>query len=88
MAQGNKKLSKPLAKQSGRRTNAGITKKGHKTIAPKKAILVKANNLKKKVTAQLTAATERSLAERAGHLEVLKGGKRDRKGKEQKKAGV
>ncbi|KAG0130647.1 hypothetical protein HOY82DRAFT_562018 [Tuber indicum] len=88
MVQGNKKLSKPLAKQGSKRKNAGITKKGHKTIAPKKSILVKANNLKKKVTAQLTAGTERSLAERAGHLEVLKGGKKDKKEKEQKKAGI
>ncbi|PUU74180.1 hypothetical protein B9Z19DRAFT_1093494 [Tuber borchii] len=88
MVQGNKKLSKPLAKQSSRRTNSGITKKGHKTIAPKKAVLVRANNLKKKVTAQLTAGTERSLAERAGHLEVLKGGKKDKKEKEKEKTRV
>ena len=33
-----------------------------------------------KHTAALTAKTERTLAQRAGHLELLKGGKKDGKG--------
>jgi hypothetical protein len=35
-----------------------------------------------RVTAQLTAGTERNLAERAGHLELLAGGKKDKKKKQ------
>jgi len=41
-----------------------------------------------KHTSGLTALTEKNLAEKAGHLEMLKGGKKDRlekEGKERKK---
>ncbi|KAJ6261255.1 hypothetical protein Dda_3923 [Drechslerella dactyloides] len=76
MAQGTKKLSKPTASKS--RPQALGPKKGHRTIAPKKNILVKQKALKKKVTSGLTAKTERNLAEKAGHLELLPGGKKDR----------
>ncbi|GAM85401.1 hypothetical protein ANO11243_034080 [Dothideomycetidae sp. 11243] len=48
-------------------------------IKPKKAKLVQQHKLKKKQSAGLTALTEKSLAERAGHLEMLKGGKKDSK---------
>ncbi|KAH0613741.1 uncharacterized protein H6S33_005627 [Morchella sextelata] len=79
MAQGTKKLSKPIAAKSGKRTNAGIMKKGRVEIAPKRASLVKANNLNKRLGAQLAAGTERHLAQKAGHLELLAGGKKDKK---------
>jgi hypothetical protein len=66
-------------------------KKGARVIAPKKAYLVKKKKMAKKLSAGLTAKTERNLAEKAGHLEMLAGGKRgskigdkDRKGGEKK----
>ena len=37
--------------------------------------------MKKKHTAGLTAMTEKSLASKAGHLEMLHGGKKDSKAK-------
>lgn len=52
---------------------------GNKVIKPKKAVLVRANTIHKKHTAGLQAVTERTLAGRAGHLELLRGGKKDRK---------
>ena len=48
-------------------------------IAPKKAGLVREEKLKKKVASGLINATERSLAAKAGHLELLRGGKKDKK---------
>ncbi|KAK3062985.1 hypothetical protein LTS18_002983 [Coniosporium uncinatum] len=86
MAQGAvKKASKPT----------GVSKKpsqkvqrGNKVIAPKKAKLIQQKKLVKKHTSGLTALTEKNLAEKAGHLEMLKGGKKDRlekEGKERKK---
>lgn len=35
--------------------------------------------MKKKLSSGLAAATEKSLAGKAGHLEMLSGGKKDRK---------
>jgi hypothetical protein len=52
---------------------------GNKVIKPKKAVLVRANTIHKKHTAGLQAVTEKTLAGRAGHLELLRGGKKDRK---------
>lgn len=52
---------------------------GNKVIKPKKASLVRANTIHKKHTAGLQAVTEKTLAGRAGHLELLRGGKKDRK---------
>lgn len=52
---------------------------GNKVIKPKKASLVKAHHVHKKHTAGLQAMTEKTLAGRAGHLELLRGGKKDRK---------
>jgi Protein of unknown function (DUF2462) len=40
--------------------------------------LVLATDIPQKLTAQLTAGTERSLANKAGHLELLAGGKKDK----------
>jgi len=41
--------------------------------------LIKQKKLKKKLSAGLIAKTERNLAERAGHLELLGGGKNKKK---------
>jgi hypothetical protein len=54
-------------------------KPGAKVIKPKKAKLIAKNKMIKKHSAGLTAVTEKNLAERAGHLELLKGGKKDKK---------
>ncbi|KAF1968022.1 hypothetical protein BU23DRAFT_394786, partial [Bimuria novae-zelandiae CBS 107.79] len=51
--------------------------RGTRIIKPKKASLISQNKLKKKATSQLTAKTEKLLAEKAGHLEVLRGGKKE-----------
>ncbi|KAI5777015.1 hypothetical protein EDC01DRAFT_779944 [Geopyxis carbonaria] len=71
--------SKPLTAKSKNKPkrSTGVTKWGSRTIAPKKGILKKTNTFQKKLSAQLTAATEKRLAERVGHLEMLPGGKRD-----------
>lgn len=60
-------------------SNAGITKKGRRTIAPKRASVKKTAQAQKAGSAQLAARTEKRLAERAGHLELLAGGKKDKK---------
>lgn len=64
-------------------------KKGQRTIAPKKKSLVNQKKITKKYTAGLTGKTERALAERVGHLEMLAGGKKKGGGdeKEGKKKG-
>ncbi|KAK6521079.1 hypothetical protein TWF506_001312 [Arthrobotrys conoides] len=77
MAQGTKKLTKPTTTKS--RPQALGPRKGNRTIAPKKHILIKQNAIKKKHSGGLTAKTEKNLAEKAGHLELLPGGKKDRK---------
>ena len=75
MAQGTVKprqSSKPATKLS----RAGITKKGGRTIAPKKNNLRKQQKITKKLSAGLTAETEKMLGERAGHLEMLGSGRK------------
>ena len=52
----------------------------HRVIKPKKAKLIQQQKMMKKHTSGLTALTEKNLAQRAGHLEILAGGKRDAKG--------
>ncbi|EGX43394.1 hypothetical protein TWF173_001263 [Orbilia oligospora] len=77
MAQGTKKLTKPTTTKSRPQTLG--PRKGNRVIAPKNQILIKQNAIKKKHSGGLTAKTERNLAEKAGHLELLPGGKRDKK---------
>ena len=60
---------------------------GARVIKPKKASLLKANKTNKKHTSGMTAMTEKSLAGKAGHLEMLRGGKKDRKDKVLKEMG-
>ncbi|KAF2875917.1 hypothetical protein BDV95DRAFT_514288 [Massariosphaeria phaeospora] len=75
MAQGAiKKSSKPSAKK----TPTHLPKRGSRIIKPKKTSLITQNQIKKKSTSGLNAQTEKMLAEKAGHLELLKGGKKDR----------
>ncbi|KAL2871066.1 DUF2462 domain-containing protein [Aspergillus lucknowensis] len=86
MAQGPLKKAKASTASSKRPSTLG-PKKGNRTIAPKKASLIKQQKMTKKLSAGLVAKTERSLAQRAGHLEMLAGGKKDKKaanGKEKK----
>ncbi|KAL4881229.1 hypothetical protein BJY04DRAFT_189376 [Aspergillus karnatakaensis] len=86
MAQGLLKKSKPAA--ASKRPKALGPKKGtNGTIAPKKAALIKQQKMTKKLTAGLVAKTERNLAQRAGHLELLAGGKKDKKKDGKGKAG-
>ncbi|TVY92414.1 UPF0390 protein [Lachnellula willkommii] len=107
MAQGaiKGKSTAPTAKSSGRRQTALGPKKGARTIAPRKQVLVRnakmtkpfpvsrTTNVKpdgqntdmlalKKHSAGLTAMTERTLGAKAGHLELLKGGKKNKDTKE------
>ncbi|KAI1625551.1 hypothetical protein EDD37DRAFT_308336 [Exophiala viscosa] len=83
MAQGLlKKASKPTTKSS-----TGITKKGSRTFAPKKAKLVKQAKINKKYTAGLTAQTEAMLGERVGHLEMLGHGRKKSGGADKGKSG-
>jgi hypothetical protein len=56
-----------------------LPKRGSRIIKPKKASLISQNKIKKKSAAGLVGQTEKLLAEKAGHLEMLKGGKRDKK---------
>jgi hypothetical protein len=54
-------------------------KTGNRVIAPKRASLISANGIKKSRSAGLSSKTEAMLGQKAGHLELLKGGKRDKK---------
>ncbi|KAI9043264.1 DUF2462 domain-containing protein [Aspergillus affinis] len=78
MVQGSLKKAKANTASTKRPTALG-PKPGPRQIAPKKASLVKQKKITKKLTAGLVTRTERSLAERAGHLELLAGGKKDKK---------
>ncbi|KAI9801423.1 MAG: hypothetical protein M1825_003403 [Sarcosagium campestre] len=74
MAQGSiGKKRAPSAKPT--RSNTLGPKKGARTIAPRKINLVKQKKMTKKHSAGLTAKTERLLADKVGHLEILGGGK-------------
>jgi len=81
MAQGtikSKKLTTATAKNSSRRPGVLGPKKGARTIKPKNEGLRKDARLMKKHSAGLTAMTERTLGSKAGHLELLKGGKKNK----------
>ncbi|KAI9821080.1 MAG: hypothetical protein M1827_003814 [Pycnora praestabilis] len=75
MAQGTIKKSKTTPTTS-KRSNVLGPKKGARTIAPKKRELVRQKKVTKKHSAGLITKTERNLAEKAGHLEMLAGGKK------------
>jgi Protein of unknown function (DUF2462) len=73
-----KKSNKPTntKSKSSSSSHSGITKKGSRTIAPKNAKLAKQQKMTKKFSAGLINETERMLGAKAGHLEMLGGGKR------------
>ncbi|KAE8399898.1 hypothetical protein BDV37DRAFT_259065 [Aspergillus pseudonomiae] len=71
-----------LKKKAGtgpKRPRALGPKPGPRQIAPKKQSLIKQQKMTKKLTAGLISKTERNLAQKAGHLELLAGGKKDKK---------
>lgn len=81
MAQGaiKKKSSSGSVGSGGRKRSqkaAVAPKKGKRSIAPRKTALVKARGITKKYSSNLTNETERNLAQKAGHLELLQGGKK------------
>ncbi|KAJ5219145.1 UPF0390 protein [Penicillium cinerascens] len=79
MAQGSLKKSKKATATAQRESRANArTRPGPRQIAPKKAALVRQAKLNKKLTSGLVTMTERSLAQKAGHLELLAGGKKDK----------
>jgi len=84
MAQGQIKKKKSTTAAGGagssstRRSSTLGPRKGARKIAPKKASLVKQRKMTKKLSSGLITKTERTLAERAGHLELLAGGKKQR----------
>ncbi|PBP19050.1 hypothetical protein BUE80_DR010092 [Diplocarpon rosae] len=87
MAQGSlksKKLTTATAKTSSRRPGVLGPKKGARSIAPRNQVLVRNAKMTKKHSAGLTAMTERTLGAKAGHLELLKGGKKNKDAKEGK----
>lgn len=80
MAQGAVKSKPKPSKPTSHSSRSGITKKGHRTVAPKKANLIKAQKMTKKLSGGLTAETEKMLGARAGHLEMLGGGGKKKEG--------
>lgn len=75
MAQGQlKKTKAPAAKANTNRKQMGA-----RVIKPQKGAALKTQQFKKKHSSGMTALTEKSLASRAGHLELLKGGKREKR---------
>ncbi|PYI06323.1 hypothetical protein BO78DRAFT_429786 [Aspergillus sclerotiicarbonarius CBS 121057] len=85
MVQGS--LKKKSGSAGPKRPTALGPKPGPRQIAPKKAKLIKQQKLTKKLTAGLVARTEKNLAEKAGHLELLVGGKKDKKAGAKDKGG-
>lgn len=87
MAQGAaKKSSNPNAgKKNAPKVNSRRVI-GSKVIAPKKQKLIAQRKLAKKHSSGLIALTEKNLAEKAGHLELLGGGKKEKKAQAQAQA--
>jgi hypothetical protein len=83
MAQGaikSKPKSSAKTTKPSHSSRTGITKKGGRTVAPKKLNLIKAKKMTKKLSGGLTAQTEKMLGARAGHLEMLGQGGKKRSG--------
>lgn len=69
----------PLPLTPNRPISNALTRRGSRIIAPKKAKIVRRRELTKAHSSGLNAMTERNLAEKAGHLEMLVGGKKGKK---------
>jgi hypothetical protein len=82
MAQGAIKSKPKSSTKPSRCSGSGIakTKKGGRTVPPKKLNLIKAQKMTKKLSGGLTAQTEKMLGARAGHLEMLGQGGKKRSG--------
>ncbi|RMJ23585.1 hypothetical protein PHISP_05540 [Aspergillus sp. HF37] len=90
MAQGLLKKSKSsssASSSSSKRTPSLGPKRGQGSIKPKKSALLKQHKMNKKLSGGLTTATEMNLAKRAGHLEILAGGKKGKNKDKGKAAG-
>ncbi|KAF2707983.1 hypothetical protein K504DRAFT_468377 [Pleomassaria siparia CBS 279.74] len=87
MAQGAVKKA-PKAVNSRKPAATFGPKRGNRVIKPKKASLVAANTIKMSRSAGLATKTEAMLGQKAGHLELLKGGKRDKKLAKEKEAAL
>jgi len=61
--------------------------RGARVIKPKKTSIITQNKIKHKSSSGLVGQTEKLLAQKAGHLEMLKGGKRDKKEAGKKEGG-
>ncbi|EED16680.1 conserved hypothetical protein [Talaromyces stipitatus ATCC 10500] len=68
----------PLKKAKSTTAKKSSSKVGPRVIAPKKAALAKQRKTMKKLSSGLINKTERSLAERAGHLELLANVKKEK----------
>ncbi len=79
MAQGAIKNKSSKTSKPSQPSKSGVTKKGARTIAPKKTYLVKQQTMTKKFSAGLTARTEKMLGAKVGHLEMLGSGGKKRK---------
>ncbi|KAF1940129.1 hypothetical protein EJ02DRAFT_456305 [Clathrospora elynae] len=78
MAQGAVKKTKGAAPRKASRTGP---KPGARVIKPKKTSIITSNKIKHQSSSGLIGQTEKLLAQKAGHLEMLKGGKGDKKDK-------
>ncbi|KAL1970728.1 hypothetical protein VTN77DRAFT_4372 [Rasamsonia byssochlamydoides] len=94
MAQGLIKKPKSTTASSSKKSSSLAPKRGGpRVIAPKKASLIKQRKMAKKLSAGLIAKTEETLAQRAGHLEMLANARKEkqkektRHGQQQKKNG-
>ncbi|CAL8584429.1 hypothetical protein XPA_010031 [Xanthoria parietina] len=87
MAQNAPRKTPSTKPSSSKRSHPLAPKKGARAIAPRKKKIVAQKALVKKYSAGLIRKTEASLAEKAGHLEMLAGGKKGGKrgGGEEKK---
>ncbi|ERF75378.1 hypothetical protein EPUS_00171 [Endocarpon pusillum Z07020] len=86
MAQGTVKTKTSKPSKPSRTSKNSITKKGARTIAPKKTFLMKQQKMTKRFSAGLTAKTEKMLGEKVGHLEML-GVEKKKRNNENDKAG-
>jgi len=76
MAQGSVKV-KAKAKVPTRPTGP---QRGNRVIKPKKNKLIQQTKIKHKAASGLVAKTEKTLGDKAGHLELLRGGKNTKSG--------
>lgn len=79
MAQGalKKKQTSSVKPAAAKRNRGKLTIKAAKNLKPKRRSAVQAAALNKKHTAALSSATEKLVAARVGHLELLEGTRRD-----------